>query len=430
MIPVEGPIGDEEFAGWMAPLGPFEPAPVLGVAVSGGADSLCLALLADRWARARAGRVFALIVDHGLRGSSAGEAARTARLLNGRLLNGRSLNGWGIAARVLTLRDLHAGPALAVRARQARYGVLTMACAEAGIVHLLLGHHAADQAETVLIRALGQSGDDGMASMAALVETAGLRLLRPLLAQPPGRLRATLAAAGLAWIEDPSNADASALRPRLRLLRRDRDGAGSAGAALADAARQAAMRRIAREMARAAFMAEHVTLRPEGFAILPEGPIPADVLGALARMVSGSRYPPARVVVEAQAGDPRPGTFAGVRLMRWRGRLILLREARAMAPALPAVAGAVWDGRFRLRGAVPNGFSLGAVGANAPAFRRRSDLPAAVLATLPALRDGAGGIAVPHLADAGLSTFRNAGIGCAELRWHPANPASGAWFSA
>ena len=62
----------------MAMLGPFEPAPRLAVGVSGGADSMALALLADAWARERGGTILALIVDHGLRTESKAEAAEAA----------------------------------------------------------------------------------------------------------------------------------------------------------------------------------------------------------------------------------------------------------------------------------------------------------------------------------------------------------------
>ena len=410
------PIGAEEFAASMARLGPFESMPRLAVAVSGGADSLCLTLLADTWARVQGGEVLALIVDHGLRATAKEEARHVGHVLGGR----------GIRARVLVLRDLQAGPGIAARAREARYGALRVACLEAGILHLLLGHHAADQAETVLIRALGRSGGAGMAGMARLVEIPALRLLRPLLTQPPGRLRASLRAAGVAWAEDPSNRDAAALRPRLRLLRRDCEGAGSAGAALVAAASAAARQRHAREIACAAFLAEHVTLRPEGFAILPDGPVPPDVLAALARAISGSFYPPAGAAIAALAVNPRPATFAGVRLMRWRSQMILLREARAMAPPIAVCSNAFWDGRFRLRGVFPANLlhhRLGAVGDAAARLRCRSELPAAVLATLPALRCGDRLVAVPHLRNPAPSTPADV-----EIWFTPANPAAGAWF--
>jgi tRNA(Ile)-lysidine synthase len=181
-------LGAAEFAAAMAELGPFERAPQLAAGVSGGADSVALALVSNAWAHARGGSLSALIVDHGLRDGSGAEAAEAAV----------RLGAHGIAARVLRIDGLARGPALAERAREARLRVLAEACAGEGILHLLLGHHAGDQAETLLMRSLSGSGAAGLAGMASIVETAGLRILRPLLAVPQARLRATLISAGMA----------------------------------------------------------------------------------------------------------------------------------------------------------------------------------------------------------------------------------------
>lgn len=375
----------------MAPLGPFEPHPRLAVAVSGGADSLALALLADGWARARGGAVLGLIVDHGLRAESAREAEQARATLAAR----------GIDARVLHATCLPRGSAMAARARAARYALLRDACVEAGTVHLLVGHHGADQAETVIMRALSGSGPSGLAGMAALVEQAGLRLLRPLLGVPPSRLRATLRAACVGWTEDPSNADRSALRPRLRALRADRAGAGAATIALEAAARASGYRRAIEEADAADFLAAHVTLRPEGFALLPAIPMPPVALRALIATIRGSGPPPSGLAVRALAAAPRAATLGGVRLLaagRLGPGLLAVREAAAMAPAVPARPGALWDGRFRVAaGASPSaGSVLGALGA-AAALRGAADLPSAVLRTLPALWHDGRLLAVPHL---------------------------------
>jgi len=420
------PIGAEEFSALMAPLAPFEPAPCLAAGVSGGADSLCLALLAAAWARARGGSLLALIVDHGLRPESAAEALATQTRLAGR----------GIPSRILTLVGLRHGPALAERARAARYQALASACAAEGILHLLLGHHAADQAETVLIRALGGSAAAGMAGMAALVETGTLRLLRPLLPVPPGRLRATLRAAGTEWVEDPSNTDPRPLRSRIRLLRADRDGTGAATAALVGAAGASGRARAAREDAAAAFLAAHVTLRPEGFALLADGPVPVDVFAALVRAIAGREHAPASAQVALLAAMPRPATLAGVRLLpagRLGPGLLMVREAAAMAAPVPAIPGAVWDGRFRIvagvarestAGMTLGAMTLGALGADAARLRRCSPLPASVLRTLPALRLGDTLVTVPHLA------YRDASASISvELAFDPPRPIAGAAFA-
>jgi tRNA(Ile)-lysidine synthase len=380
------------FAGLMAGLGPFEPSPRLAAAVSGGADSLATALLAHDWARARGGSVLGLVVDHGLRAASAEEAHRAVARLGAR----------GIAARLLTLKDLRPGSGLAERARAARYNALEAACAEAGILHLLLGHHAADQAETVLIRDLAGSGPDGLAGMAALAETPRLRLLRPLLGVPPVWLRDVLRAAGLAWTDDPSNADPAAHRARLRALRRDRDGTGAATRALVDAAAAHAAARAGHESRVAEVLAARARIYREGFAVLSPGALPAAALAALLRMIAGAGFPPAPAGVAELAGAPRPATLGGVRLLaagRLGPGLLVVREAAAMAPAIVATANAVWDGRFRLLAAanLAPGTTLGALGADAAAMRTHSPLPAAVLATLPALRRAGALVAVPHI---------------------------------
>jgi tRNA(Ile)-lysidine synthase len=334
---------------------------------------------------------------------------------------------------------------------------LTEACAAAGILHLLLGHHALDQAETVLIRSLGGSGHAGMAGMAALVETASVRILRPLLAVPPERLRATLVGTGVAWVEDPSNVDATALRPRLRLARRDRSGRGSATIALAASAAASAVQRAEADRRAAAWLAERASLRPEGYCLLSVGApgtgppqhvmaglVPAtrgatgsgrdgrdtpgheggnDVrhrpepypdadgtdsgvdpyaLAALLQAIAGASYPPPAASVASLAAAPRPATLAGVRLLpagRLGPGLLVVREAAAMAPPIAARPDALWDGRFRLMAEArpPSGAMLGALGADAARLRKTSDLPAAVLQTLPAIRLDGTLLAVPHL---------------------------------
>ena len=305
----------------MARLGPFDAAPRLALAVSGGADSLALALLANGWARRQGGEAIGLIVDHGLRPEAAAEAAACAALL-GRL---------GVRSRVLGLRGLGSGPGIPARARARRLALLEAAAAELGVTLLLLGHHAADQAETLLLRALDGSGEAGLAGMAARRESARVAVLRPFLGTPPGRLRATLAAAGLTWLTDPSNADPAFLRARLRRARDDAGGDGVATGALAEAAAAAGQRRARKERAWAGLLATRAALHPEGYARLAPGPIEPGALAALLRVLGGAEFAPSDRRVAALAACPAPTTLAGVRLLRAgppRARL----AARARAP--------------------------------------------------------------------------------------------------
>lgn len=203
---IEGALTKGEFERLMIPFEPFECRPVVAVGVSGGRDSTALALLAEGWAAARGGRTVALVVDHGLRPTSAGEAATTLRTLSGLGCDGTILR-WAGAKPVAGIQ---------AAARTARYGLLLGECRRRGILHLLIAHHADDQDETVAMRADRCSGPDGLAGMAAVAEHAEARVLRPLLPVPRSRLTATLTARGVSWFDDPSNADPRFERARLR----------------------------------------------------------------------------------------------------------------------------------------------------------------------------------------------------------------------
>jgi tRNA(Ile)-lysidine synthase len=421
----------ERFTVAMERLGPFEPRPRLAVAVSGGADSMALALLAQGWATRRDGGVLALTVDHGLRAASSAEADLTLS----------RLASLGIEGRKLTIAGLTRGSALAERAREARYRALLEACAAAGIPHLLLGHHREDQVETVMMRALSGSATRGLTGMPALTETRHVRLLRPLLQAAPERLRDDLAAHGIAWIEDPSNRDPLAQRARLRAARAGTAGTAEGTIAVAEAARLAGSFRERRDRATAQTLAARVTIRPEGYALLTPGPIEPEALAALLRTIAGAAFAPPIDRVAQIARAPGPATLGGVRIMaagRFGPGWLLVREPRAVDEPVPACPNARWDGRFRLTGWPPDGLgrdllghdrlvhdrlgeglTLGALGACSAEFRDRNGPPAAVMHGLPALRLDGRPIAVPH-------------IGVGDARWHvlfdPRNPAAGAPF--
>jgi tRNA(Ile)-lysidine synthase len=279
--PGDRPLTADDFAPLMASFGPFESAAVLAVAVSGGRDSLSLALLAQDWAAACGGRILALIVDHGLRAESAGEAMATAELLARH----------GIASEVLRWTGAKPVSRLQEAARVARYRLLLEACRRHGILHLLVAHHADDQAETVAMRAARGSGEDGLAGMAALVEWPHTRLLRPLLSVPRSRLTATLLARQVAWIDDPSNADLRFERARLR---------SSGSIALTPGAGGDAGRAL-REQRLAQAAVETLEFDPEGVAALDRtsfGRLDADLgarlLSRVIQAVGGRDHPPRR----------------------------------------------------------------------------------------------------------------------------------------
>ena len=197
----------ERFAADLEALVP--PDAQVGIAVSGGPDSLALLLLAPA---ARPGQVEAATVDHGLRPESAAEAAMVADLC-GQL---------GVAHRIL-LADWPEPPTTNVQAsaRAMRYRLLNQWAIERGLAAVATAHHADDQAETLLMRLLRGSGVGGLGGTRrkrALSEE--VLLVRPLLGWRKSELEALVSGAGLAPVDDPSNRDPKHDRSRIRKLLR------------------------------------------------------------------------------------------------------------------------------------------------------------------------------------------------------------------
>lgn len=400
-------LSSDEFSARMARLGPFEAKPLLAVAVSGGADSMALALLARDWARAGGGDVVALTVDHRLRKESGEEAAET----------GRRLAGLGILQHIL-VRD---GPAPAAdiqaEARAARYELLGRFCREQGILHLLVAHNQDDQAETLLLRLARGSGLDGLAAMAPVSWRDFGRLLRPLLDIPHARLEATLKAAAIAWGEDPSNRNPAFARVRLRALAPALAAEGLDSPRLAATTLRLARAQDAIEtiLARAAIQ---VFVHPAGFAVVPPAlfrqqadEVGLRLLARLLMLAGGGRHTPRldgleRLFARLRRGMERPATLAGATVTPSAQGLLFCREAGRIEAPLALVPGAdvLWDGRFRVRVGrdIAAGLTLGALGTGhgrrlVTALGHSSAIPAPARPGLPALFADGTVCAVPHL---------------------------------
>ena len=178
----------------------------LGLAVSGGPDSLALLLLS---AEAFPGRIAAATVDHGLRPASTAEAEFVASLCRER----------GIPHAILR-------PVVPIRgsiqsaARRARYGLLHDWMKTQDIHWLATAHHADDQLETMIMRILRGSGIDGMSGIR---EKRG-PIIRPLLHFQKSALEAYVAAQGIDAVDDPSNRDQGFDRVRVRNALKDLEG--------------------------------------------------------------------------------------------------------------------------------------------------------------------------------------------------------------
>jgi tRNA(Ile)-lysidine synthase len=178
----------------------------LGVAYSGGADSTTLLIAAAaRWP----GQVRALHVHHGLQDAADGfeEHCRGTCAAIGVPLEVRRVNA----------RNLP-GESPEDAARQARYAALARAARDQNLQAVLLGQHADDQVETLLLALSRGAGLPGLAAMPPVFQRDGMLFVRPLLAIGARAIREWIAQKGVPVVEDPTNADTSFTRNRIRHL--------------------------------------------------------------------------------------------------------------------------------------------------------------------------------------------------------------------
>ncbi len=182
----------------------------LGVAVSGGSDSLSLLYLINSWSNKKNLKIVILTVDHNLRNGSADEA----------LYVGELCNKLGLIHKTLFWDHEDIEGNLSASAREARYRLMQNSIPSDAI--LITGHTLDDQAETFLMRLRRGSGVDGLASMAEQSYLSfgndGITIFRPLLDFERQTLRKVLNFYKVDWIEDPTNNDQSFERVRVREL--------------------------------------------------------------------------------------------------------------------------------------------------------------------------------------------------------------------
>ena len=327
------------------------------VGFSGGLDSTVLLHALAAQAGSLHCRVRAIHVDHGLHPRSGEWASHCAAFA-------ASLRIELQVERVRVARD--AGRGLEAAAREARHAAF--------LRHLhadecmLLAHHRNDQAETVLLRLLRASASAGLAAMRPCSTLGAHAVLRPLLDVERSELLAHAEAAGLDWIDDPSNADLALDRNflRHRILPELRQRWPQADSALATTAVL-----LAED---AELLAETVGVQLARLRNPQSGGLALQELLSLApswrsrilrRWVGDSGLPPlpgrAIGVIEsgllrARADSRAEYRWHGAVLRRWRDHLYLDRNA----PALPGDWHSSWDGKHPLP--LPTGERLELIG--------------------------------------------------------------------
>ena len=352
----------------------------LALAVSGGGDSMAMLHLAV----AAGLRPAVVTVDHGLRPEAAAEADMVGQVCAGYRLRHDTLlwRGWD-----------HAGN-LQNAARKARRRLIAEWAVAHGIGTIALAHTQDDVAETFLMRLARGAGVDGLAAMSPVWAERGVTWARPMLTMTRAELRLWLTGQSLTWAEDPSNENLRFDRIKARKALTTLGPLGLTAPRLAEVAQHLAEARLALD-ALADDWAERVLAEAAGTVVIApalwRAPVETQrrLLQRVILWIAPAAYAPRGTQVSQlmqSLAANQPATLAGCRFVTGPNGLRALREVKAAAPRVPA--NALWDGRWRIIGDLPDGAEIGALGAEGLAQCpdwRQSGLPRAGLLAAPAL---------------------------------------------
>ncbi|MEL7214326.1 MAG: tRNA lysidine(34) synthetase TilS [Pseudomonadota bacterium] len=322
----------------------------LGVAVSGGGDSMALLYLAADWAGRAKAQLRVATVDHGLRTGLDAEHAIVAN----------AAGDLGLAHTILRVPPLAPGN-VQHAARHARYEALADWARAEGCAAVLLGHTENDLAETLLMRLARGSGLDGLSAMEPDFVRQDMRFLRPLLGVGRAALRAELRQRGVSWCEDPSNEDTSFQRVRARQALEALAPLGLKAAALADTANRLRTTRQALDDALNYFAERCVAQAADGSVRIDlagfealGAHLRARILGEVLRGLTGGDYAPRRVQIEAVLAQLKAegdvATLAHHRIARDAHSLHFTREFKGLPAPQPLTSGQIWDARWHIEG--------------------------------------------------------------------------------
>ena len=410
-------ITPEAFDPVLQKLGLLQTHPKIAVAVSGGGDSIALAVLVQAWVKARNGEMLVLTVDHNLRPESAGEAIDVQVLMKER----------GIAHEILIWKGNKPSTHVQELAREARYALLLQACRRHGFPLLAVAHNLEDQIETFWMRLAHGSGIDGLSAMAPVRDLGGVSIIRPLLSFSREQLRATCTHHRIKWIEDPSNQNEKYLRVKLRQFEKTLADEGLTPARLSQTLQKLEDAREALQIMADQAASQCVLLHPEGYATLKISDwksqpreVQRRILWQALKTIAVAPYPAGFEAMEQTRLDLHNPSFAGKTLSGCeifpgkKDEILIAREADAVEGRLRAEEGKIWDGRFIISGfhagspqmlSLPESLEVGALGGAGLSELRKGGislpkleaLPFKIKRVLPALWQGENLLAVPHL---------------------------------
>lgn len=357
----------------------------IGIAVSGGGDSMAMLHLFARWSAQTGHPIAAVTVDHGLRDGSDKEAADVAAFC-------ASLD---IPHDTLLWQDWDGHGNLQAVAREARYRLMAQWAQANGVGGIAIGHTKDDSAETFVMRLSRKAGIDGLAAMDSAFTRNGLAFARPLWMCSRAELRDYLTRNAVPWVDDPSNDDIDFERIRVRKALGELATLGVGTDALQHTAQAMRSARDALDYYTSVEAARHVVAQA-GDLIMPLHPdVPAEMTRRLRtkaiQWMGHLPYPPRLTslqhLMEGLALEGKH-TLGGCIVTLMDGQMRIMREPNAVRNATCA-SDQIWDARWALEGPHDAALQIRALGegiVHCPDWRE-TGLPRSGLMASPAVWD-------------------------------------------
>lgn len=371
----------------------FNPQSKIAVAVSGGPDSMALALTLKSQEKKYGYILYGIHVNHKLRSESDNEAQKVQEWMEKA----------NIPCTILDWDHPEIKTKIQETARQGRYELLSNAAKEQNIKAIFLAHHKEDQYETVLYRLSCATGMDGLAGIPPVSIKDTIPYLRPFLSASKRDLIQYLGAHS--YIQDPSNSNDTYTRVKFRNQTDTLSALGLTVDALVEVADKASKNRILIEELTTQVFEKYIEIHPLGYAVMspallkevnPE--IQYRVLENLLMQIGGnSKFLRQKNIKEFIDKNLKNSIFKGDSigncLVRpYQKKWLFIREPEKIRDKKSLTTSLFWDNRFLISGLKKNPeLYIAALGKNwekyKDFFARFADLPSYFWQTIPAIYD-------------------------------------------
>ena len=337
----------------------------IAVAVSGGADSLCLTLLLHQWCVAFSHPFVALTVDHGLRPESPAEAQQVHEWMT----------DLAIPHKILTWEGEKPTTGLQEKAREARYFLMEKWCLDHNIEILATAHHADDQVETILQRLARGSGLTGLCGISPCILKNFGHVIRPLLSFSKSTLVTTVTQWPHPFITDSSNLNSKFDRVRWRVLTPQLAPLGLAAPSLLRTIHRLRQADQTLEDITTEFLEKTISFCPLGAAYIQPNlwnyghlDVRHRALKRLLACIGGKPYSPSYESLQRLddllvSSLPFPGyTLGGCYFFLRKNTVTVVKETRFACLPQPYLPQMIWDNRFKLDFKLPKNTMLYSLG--------------------------------------------------------------------